>query len=398
MIYLDNAATTPMDPQVIQTIEESMRLDFANSGAVYRIGLDAKKRIERASEEIAEALGVPATHRLVFTSGGTESNNLFIKGICFPDKKAAYLGLEHPSVVETLKYFKNFSNEPLCLLEAQKEGRLDLPRALPLLKSNRVRLLCLSHVNNELGTVNDPATIIAAMKSSSPQTRVFLDGVQAVGKLVLSPDIWPGLAGYSISGHKINGPKGIGLLVYDSRLSLNPQMHGGKQQFGVRSGTMPVPLILGLAKAIQLAVERVQETQDHLRALRSHLVAGLQSLAERLTNFNLRFNSLPMDDVIRQSPSIVNFSFPPVEGEVLLHHLEEKNIYVGLGSACSAHSKEPSKILTGIGRTVEEARCSLRISFGRQNTIEDVDRFLDAFGDAYEQLYPTFKKKKTAER
>jgi cysteine desulfurase len=175
-------------------------------------------------------------------------------------------------------------------------------------------------------------------------------------------------------------------------------MHGGKQQFGVRSGTMPVPLILGLAKAIQLAVERVQETQAHLRVLRSHLVAGLQALAERLTNFNLRFNSLPMDDVIRQSPSIVNFSFPPVEGEVLLHHLEEKNIYVGLGSACSAHSKEPSKILTGIGRTVEEARCSLRISFGRQNTIDDVDRFLDAFGDAYEQLYPTFKKKKTAER
>lgn len=398
MIYLDHAATTPMDPQVIELIEKSMRRDFANSGTVYRIGLDAKKCIERAAAEIAEALGVPSTHRLVFTSGGSESNNLFIKGICFPDKKAAYTGLEHPSVVETLKYFVDFGNEPLSLLEYQKAGRLDLPRAIPVLKKNRVRLLCLSHVNNELGTVNDTESLVAAIKSASPQTRIFLDGVQAVGKLVLSPGMWPGLAGYSISGHKINGPKGIGLLIYDSRLTLNPQIHGGKQQFGVRSGTLPVPLILGLAKTIQLAVDRVGETQTHLKKLHNHLVEGLQSLSDRNPHFTLRFNSLAVDDVMRQSPSIVNFSFPPVEGEVLLHHLEEKNIYVGLGSACSAHSKEPSKILTGIGLTEEEARCSMRISFGRQNTIEEVNRFLDEFARAYELLYPTFKSKNAAEK
>lgn len=398
MIYLDNAATTPMDPQVIQVIEASMRKDFANSGAIYRIGLDAKKCIERAAEEIAEALGVPATHRLVFTSGGSESNNLFIKGISFPDKKVAHLGLEHPSVMEVLEYLAEFGNDPLSLLEYQTEGRLDLSGAVWLLKKNRVRLLCLSHVNNELGTVNDPETLVAAVRSGSPQTRIFLDGVQAVGKLVLSPEIWPGLAGYSISGHKINGPKGIGLLVYDSRLNLNPQIHGGKQQFGVRSGTMPVPLILGLAKTIGLAVERVEETQAHLRKLRIHLLDGLRELSERLPYLNLRFNSLPVDDGMRQSPSMVNFSFPPVEGEVLLHHLEEKNIYVGLGSACSAHSMEPSRILTGIGLTEEEARCSLRISFGRQNTIEEVDRFLAEFAKAFKLLYPTFSGKKTAKK
>ncbi|GJL79826.1 MAG: class V aminotransferase [Nitrospinaceae bacterium] len=396
MIYLDNAATTPVDPAVIEVIAESMRQDFANSGAVYRIGLDARKCIERAAEKIADALGVPSTHRLVFTSGGSESNNLFIKGICFPDKKAAYLGLEHPSVVDTLKYLAEFGNEPFNLLEYQKEGRLDLQSAIPVLKKNRVRLLCLSHVNNELGTVNDPESVVAAIKSDSPQTRIFLDGVQAVGKLALSPGTWPGLAGYSISGHKINGPKGIGLLIYDSRLALNPQIHGGRQQFGVRSGTLPAPLILGLAKAVQLAVERVDETQAHLRKLHSHLIEGLRELSERSPNFNLRFNSLPVDDVMRQSPSMVNFSFPPVEGEVLLHHLEEQDIYVGLGSACSAHSKEPSKILTGLGLTVEEARCSLRISFGRQNTLQEVDRFLDAFGKAHDALYPTFSNKNAA--
>ncbi len=393
MIYLDNAATTPMDIQVIEVIEESMRRDVANSGAVYRIGLDAKKRIEKSGEEIAEALNVPSTHRMIFTSGGSESNNLFIKGICFPDKKTAHLGLEHPSVTTTLKYFSQFGNEPLSLLEFQKEGGLDLSGAVPVLKNNRVRLLCLSHVNNELGTVNEAASVMTTVKNGSPQTRIFLDGVQAVGKLKIPQNMWSGLAGYSLSGHKINGPKGIGLLIYDSRLALTPQIHGGKQQFGVRSGTLPAPLILGLAKSIQLAVERTDETQTHLKKLFHHLVDGLQSLSTRLPAFRLKFNSLTVDDVSRQSPAIVNFSFPPVEGEVLLHHLEEQNIFVGLGSACSAHSKEPSKILTGIGRTVEEARCSLRISFGRQNTIEEVDQFLNEFTKAYEALYPTFQNK-----
>lgn len=393
MIYLDNAATTPMDPKVIEVIEESMRRDIANSGAVYRIGLDAKKRIEKAEEEIASALNLPSTHRLIFTSGGSESNNLFIKGICFPDKKTACLGLEHPSVTATLKYFSQFGNEPLSLLEFQKEGRLDISKAVPRLKKNRVRLLCLSHVNNELGTVNDPLSVLTAVRAGSPQTRIFLDGVQAVGKLFISPDQWPGLAGYSISAHKIHGPKGIGLLIYDSRLKLAPQIHGGKQQSGIRSGTLPTPLILGLAKSIQLAGERVEDTQAHFKILFHHLIEGLKSLSRRLPIFNLKFNSLTVDDMTRQSPALVNFSFSPVEGEVLLHHLEEKNIFVGLGSACSAHSKEPSKILTGIGRTVEEARCSLRISFNRQNTIEEIDRFLVVFAKAYENLYPTFKGK-----
>jgi len=391
MIYLDNAATTPMDPQVIEVVADSMRRDFANSGAVYRIGLDAKKRIEKAEEGIATALNIPSTHRLIFTSGGSESNNLFIKGTCFPDKKTACLGLEHPSVTATLNHLSQLGNEPLSLLEFQKEGRLDLSEAVPSLKTNGVRLLCLSHVNNELGTVNDPENLLPAVKNGSRQTRVFLDGVQAVGKLTVSSNMWPGLSGYSISGHKINGPKGIGLLIYDSRLTLTPQIHGGKQQAGVRSGTLPTPLILGLAKSIRLAVDRTQETQTHLKQLFRQLIEGLKDLSERLPAFQPQFNSLTVDDIRRQSPAILNFSFPPVEGEVLLHHLEEQNIFVGLGSACSAHSREPSKILTGIGRTVEEARCSLRISFGRQNTMEEVDRFLHEFARAYEDLYPTFQ-------
>ena len=392
MVYLDNAATTPMDEAVVEQVQDSMRNVFANSGTPYRIGLDAKRLIEESAESIAASLRVPSTHRILFTSGGTESNNLFIKGLCFPDKKTAYLGLEHPSITESLAFLKQFGNDPFSLSSFQKEGRLDL-NSIPVLSEKRVKLLCLSHVNNELGSVNEPMQIIPALAKGSPQTKLFLDGVQAIGKIKLNPDIWKGLAGYSISGHKIHGPKGIGLLIYDSKLVLNPQMHGGKQQFGVRSGTLPLPLIMGLKTAVSHAVARTERTQQHLQGLCRHLIEGLKNLQERISKLRIRFNSLIDEDIIRQSPGMVNFSFPPVEGEVILHHLEEKNIFVGLGSACSAHSKKPSRILMGIGLSEEQARCSLRVSFSHNNTTDEIDQFLEAFAKAYQALYATFLHK-----
>ncbi len=382
MIYLDNAATTSMDPEIITLLHDCMRDQFANSGAVYGIGIDAKKKIEEATENIAFALGIPSSHNLVFTSGGTESNNLFIKGLCFPDKKIAYLGLEHPSITETVLSFKKFSNEPFSLVEFNRQGRLDLS-CLPLLKEKKTRLLCLSHVNNELGTINDPVLLIDAMKKESPQTRLFLDGVQAVGKIKLNKCMWAGLAGYSLSAHKFHGPKGIGLLVYDSNLNLAPQLHGGKQQFGVRAGTLPVPLIIAFAQAIELAIARQQKTQEHLKKLQEHLIGGLNKLKIPIL-YNSSYGEF-------QSPAIVNFRFPPVEAEVMVHHLEEKEIFVGMGSACSAHSKEPSKILMGMGLTEEQARCSLRVSFSQANTITEIEKFLHVFAEAYQKLLPTFK-------
>ena len=394
MIYLDNAATTPITPQVMDVLNESMGSDFANPGAIYSIGLDARKLIERAREDIAVALNIPSTHKIIFTSGGSESNNLFIKGRCFPDKKVAYLGLEHPSVIEPIEYLSSFGNDPFNMLEYQTEGRLDLNN-ISVLSDTRPKILCLSHVNNELGTVNDPVLVYDALCANSPDTRLFMDGVQAVGIFKLFSEIWSGLSGYSVSAHKIHGPKGIGLLIYDSKLSIAPIIHGGYQQDGVRSGTPPVPLIRAMAKAISIASERIDEMQEHYEFLKSRLVQGLCELNDRIPDLNIRFNSLIVDDQKRQSPSIVNFSFPPVEGEVLLHHLEAKGIFVGLGSACSASSKEPSRILMGIGLSEEEARCSLRISFSGNNTIKDIDVFLEEFSIAYQSLFSTFSKATT---
>lgn len=392
IVYLDNAATTAMDPDVLAVTMDSMRRDFANSGTVYSLGLDAQRRIDEAEESIRNSLCLPSRFNMVFTSGGSESNNLFIKGICSPDKNVAHLGLEHPSVLETLESFSAHGNSPIRLLDYQKEGLLDLS-ALPVLKEKKVRLLCLSHINNELGGIHPVGEIVRGLREHSPQTRLFLDGVQAPGKVVYEESFWDGIAGYSLSGHKFHGPKGIGLLIYDSNLSLAPQIHGGKQQSGVRSGTLPVPLIVGFAHALKLASGRTPETRSTLKALRDRLVAGLSSLQKEIPDLDLKFNSAIHADEDLQSPAIVNISFFPVEGEVLLHHLEKKNVFVGLGSACSAHSKKPSRILIGIGMSKEEAQCSLRISFSRENTLEDVDCFLQEFKTAYQALFSSFRQK-----
>ena len=392
MIYLDNAATTIISPEVKAVLKESMDSDFANPGTIYSIGLDARKKIERAKQDIVDALNIPSTHRIIFTSGGTEANNLFIKGLCFPDKNVAYLGLEHPSILEPLANLASLGNNPLSLLKCQTEGRFDLKYS-SILSKNQSRFLCLSHVNNELGTINDPVSVFKSLCENSPDTRLFLDGVQAVLSLNLSSQAWLGLSGYSLSAHKIHGPKGIGLLVYDSKLAITPIIHGGQQQDGIRSGTLPVPLIRAMAKSIELTVERIDEMKTHFSCLSNRLIQGLRELSDQLPELNIHFNSLPFNDLKKQSPSIVNFSFQPVEGEVLLHHLEEKDIFVGLGSACSASSKKPSRILTGIGLSEDEARCSLRVSFSRNNTIEDVDFFIKEFSSAYQKLYSTFQKK-----
>ncbi|SVD81514.1 uncharacterized protein METZ01_LOCUS434368, partial [marine metagenome] len=264
-------------------------------------------------------------------------------GLCFPDKNVACLGLEHPSILEPLAYLASLGNDPLSLLKYQSEGRFDLKYSSVLSKS-RSRFLCLSHVNNELGTINDPVSVIKSLSENSPDTRLFLDGVQAVLSLNLSSQAWLGLSGYSLSAHKIHGPKGIGLLVYDSKLAITPIIHGGQQQDGIRSGTLPVPLIRAMAKSIELTVERIDEMKTHLSCLSNRLVQGLCELSDQLPDLNIHFNSLQTNDLKKQSPSIVNFSFEPVEGEVLLHHLEEKGIFVGLGSACRASSKKPSRI------------------------------------------------------
>ena len=390
MIYLDHAATTPMDSAIIETVARSMREDFPNSSSVYRIGLDVKNKIERARESIVESLSIPSNFHMVFVSGATEANNLFIKGLCGGGRTVAASGLEHSSVIESLEYLREKGSSLFFMSEYQNQGRWEHV-GMNQLKSSGARLLCLSHVNNEIGSINDPVFISSALRREIPRIHLFLDGAQAIGKIKITSDLWDCVSGYSISGHKINGPKGIGLLLYDSRIDIEPLIHGGKHQLGVRSGTLPAPLIIGFAHAMRRAIDQTDETMEKLFCLRRRLIERLKDLESKSPDMNLRFNTSLIDE--HQSPAILNFSFPPVEGEPVLHHLEEREIYVGLGSACSAHSREPSKILMAIGLSKEEARCSLRISFGYGNSAKDIDQFVEAFGEAYHKLFPTFAAK-----
>lgn len=390
MIYFDNAATTKVDPQVASVISDSMEKDFANSGTVYRLGLDTKRKLEKAEEEIAQLLFLPSHFRVVFTSCGSEANNLFIKGYGGIKKKIASLGLEHSSVLETTQFLKQEGGDYLTLSNCRVGGRLD-PSCMKKISELDVKLLCLSHVNNELGSLNHPVKIGTNAKTDAPRVKLFFDGVQALGKTSINKETWDYISGYSISAHKINGPKGVGALIYDSRLLLTPMIHGGKQQSGIRSGTIPVPLILGFAEAIKIALRDLDANAELYKKLSQRLIEGLKELSDKNPDLQIRFNS-EIDEA--WCSSIVNFSFAPVEGEVILHHLEELDIFVGLGSACSVRSKEPSKILMGLGLSKDEARCSLRISFGCDNKLEEVDFFIKEFDRVYKALYPVFRNKK----
>ncbi len=390
MIYFDNAATTRIDPQVVSVIANSMEKDFANSGTVYRLGLEAKRKVENAEEEIARLLSLPPHFRVIFTGSGSEANNLFIKGYGGIKKRSASLGLEHSSVLETAEFLRQEGGEFLTLQDCRIGGVFD-PFCFKKISDQKIKLLCLSHVNNELGSVTNPLEIGKSAKANVPRVKLFFDGVQALGKVPIDKETWNYISSYSISAHKINGPKGIGALIYDSRLLLTPMIHGGKQQSGVRSGTVPVSLILGFTEAIKIALRDLDANADLYKNLSQRLIDGLNDLSDKNPDLHIRFNS-EIDG--NWCPSIVNFSFSPVEGEVVLHHLEESDIFVGLGSACSARSKDPSKILLGIGLSANEARCSLRISFGPENQLEEVDRFIKEFDRVYRALYPTFCNKK----
>ena len=392
MIYFDNAATTRVNPQVVSIISRSMETDFANSGTVYRLGLEMKRKLENAEEEIAQLFSLPSHFRVVFTSSGSEANNLFIKGYAGTKKKIASLGLEHSSVLETLDFLRKEAGNCLTLSDFRVSGRFD-QECFKKISDSKVKLLCLSHINNELGDLIHPMQVGKNGKAKAPEVKYFFDGVQALGKIPFNKKIWDYISGYSISAHKINGPKGIGALIYDSRLVLTPIIHGGKQQAGIRSGTIPLPLILGFVEAIKIALRDLDSNMDLYRKLSKKLIEGLKELSEKNSNLNLRFNSEIEGD---WCPSIVNFSFAPVEGEVVLHHLEASDIFVGLGSACSARAKEPSKILLGLGLSEKEARCSLRVSFDSNNCLEEVDRFIKEFDRVYKTLYPAFYINKSA--
>lgn len=374
-IYLDYQATTPCDPRVVEKMLPYFTETFGNAHSVtHSFGWQAEEAVELAREQIADLIGAEAKE-IIFTSGATESNNLAIKGLAriYGEKKnhVITVATEHKCVLEAAKSLeeKGFT---VTILDVRPDGLIDLD-ALAAAITERTLLVSVMAVNNEIGVIQPLAEIGALCRTRG----VFFhsDGAQALGKIPLDVEAL-GLDLLSLSSHKIYGPKGVGALYIrrKPRVHLAPEMDGGGQERGLRSGTLPTPLIVGFGEACRIAGLEMAEEAERLRSLRDRLFQGI---AGRLEGVGLNGHR------DRRIAGNLNLSFAWVEGDQLLRGLTD--VAVSTGSACSAATLEPSYVLRAIGLNSELAHASLRIGLGRFTTAEEVDFAIGAIVGAVER-------------
>lgn len=365
MIYLDHAATTPLDPRVREAMLTSLDAQehFGNPASDHALGRRARAAVEVARGEVAALLGATA-EEIVWTSGATESNNLAIKGALeFRGRQGAHLvtsRVEHKSVLDTCRYLET-QGVRVTYLRPQPDGIVAAGQVLEALRPETA-LVSLMWVNNETGAINPVAALAPALRERGVLFHV--DAVQAAGKLPVDLAATP-IDLLSVSAHKLYGPKGVGALFVRKRprARLAPQIHGGGHEQGMRSGTLATHQIAGFGAACRIAGAALDEEAACLRALRERLWQKLQALPKVYRN--------GPDDEQARAPGILNLSFEGAEGESLRAMLPE--LMVSSGSACSSATREPSYVLRALGRDDELAGSSLRLSLGRYTTAEQVD-------------------------
>lgn len=383
-VYLDHAATTPMVPEAVEAMVEQLGR-AANPSSLHASGRAARRAVEESRERVAAALGC-RPGEVVFTSGGTEADNLALKGLAWARRgqdarrrRLLTTAVEHHAVLDPLEWLATAQDFAVEHLAVDAEGALDLEAlARALVEPDEVGLLSLMWANNEVGTVQPlPEVVAAAHEHGVP---VHTDAVQAVG--VLPVDFAAaGVDAMSVSGHKVGGPHGVGALVVRRDLELAPLLHGGGQERDVRSGTLDTPAVVGFAVALELAVVRREQHAAHLASLRARLVEGLRRVVPDVV---LNGPDAPDWDT-RRLPGNVHVSFPGCEGDSLLMLLDARGIECSTGSACSAGVPQASHVLLAMGRDDDAARSSLRFTLGRPSTEADVDAVLDAIGPAVER-------------
>ena len=358
-IYLDYAATSPVDPVVAAEMATCMTRDgvFANPASPHVAGSAARRVVEFARERIG-ALVHAAPGRLVFTSGATEANNLALRGTLAGGGQLVTTRIEHRSVLDPAEALAARGVE-LCLLDCDREGVV-APERVAAAISPRTRLVSVMQVNNEIGSVQDIAAIAGVCREAGVPLHV--DAAQGAGKVPLDIEGW-GIDLCSLTAHKLNGPKGIGALYVRPGHSLEPLITGGEAQLGVRAGTLPTHQIAGFGKAFELAAGADEVAR--LRALREQLWERLLAVPGARRNGSRE----------RSAPHILNVSFPGVEGESLRLALED--LAVSSGSACTSRSAEPSHVLRSLGLSDALAESSLRFGVGRFTTADEVDRAAD---------------------
>jgi cysteine desulfurase len=375
-IYLDYAATTPLDPKVAAKMAAHLTLDgvFANPASIHAPGRAARAAVEEARGQVAALVGA-TPEEIVFTSGATESDNLAIKGVArFRRDKGRHIvtsRIEHKAVLDACKQLEKEGFEVTWL--KPDAGGLIQPEAVQNALRKDTVLVSLMHANNELGTMNDIAAIGKRVRAHGAAFHV--DAAQSAGKLPIDLKTLP-VDLMSFAAHKVYGPKGMGALYVrrEPKVNLEPLIHGGGHEQGLRSGTLATHQIVGMGEAFRLAQELLPEEAKRLTALRERLQQRLQTISGVLLNGHAS----------QRLPGILNLSFPGVEGESLLYACEE--LAVSSGSACNAADREPSYVLRALGRDDQLAGASLRFSLGRFTTEAEVDRAAAVVIEQYRRL------------
>jgi cysteine desulfurase NifS len=368
-IYLDHNATTPLDPEVAKTVAECTERCFGNPSSIHAPGNEAQFIVESARRQVAQLLNCTA-RRIVFTGGGSEADNLAIKGVAFARRRIGNhiitTAIEHPAVLATCNWLEE-QGFRVTVLPVNREGLVaagDLEAAL----SPDTIMVSVMAANNETGAIQPIAELA---RVTHRQGALFhTDAVQAVGKIPIDVREW-GVDLLTLSGHKIYGPKGVGALYIGHGVTLDPLVHGGKQEHGLRAGTENVPGIAGLGKAAELASQRLPE-MDRIRALRDRLEEGIKRIVP-----NAKRNG-PLEERL---PNTVNLTLSGMRGESVVLALDHLGVALSSGSACRAGAPEPSHALLAMGLSAEEAHCALRFSLGLGNTEEEIDRALALLGE-----------------
>ncbi len=376
MHYLDNASTTRPSPEVVKAVEEVLLSNWANPSSLYRAGLKAERQMEDARAVLAKAVGC-GTKEVFFTASGTEANNIAIFGAVRARSSWANhivtTGYEHPSVRLVLRALEKREGFELTEVAPEADGRIDIAKLVAAV-GKKTAIVCAMQVNNETGAVLDVATLAAAVKAKNPRTFVHVDGVQAFCKQSFNY-VATKVDSYSISGHKIHAPKGVGALVLRAGSNIVPLIAGGGQEADIRPGTENLAYIVGLAKAVQYAQENKARNTEIIEQLHDALMQGLSGIQGAVVHS-------PKDAY----KGVVAFSMPKgLRSQVVLNHLDvEHNVCVSSGSACSGAAA--SYTLTAMGLTAAAVESALRVSFCANNTQQDVQALLAGLADCVQKL------------
>ncbi len=375
--YFDNSATTRCYPEVAEIVVKTMTEDFGNPSAMHLKGVEAEKYVREAAQTLAKILKVNEKE-IIFTSGGTESNNLALFGGADANKRSGNhiitTSVEHAAVGQPVERLEQMGYE-VTIVPVDHRGVVQLEALEKALRPDTI-LVSTMYVNNEVGAVMPVEEIAKLVHEKSPKALYHVDAIQAFGKYRIYPKK-AGIDMLSVSSHKIHGPTGVGFLYINEKARIQPQILGGGQQAGMRSGTDNVPGIAGLGVAAKMVYTDFDKKIEHMYQLKERLAEGFLKLPD------VRLNGM---EIREGAPQILSASFLGVRSEVLLHTLEEKGIYVSAGSACSSHKRKAAGTLSAMGMEAAQRESTLRFSFSEENTFEEVDYALEVIGQVLPML------------